>query len=450
MRRGRTAAAVGAVAARVTTLRRGLAVGVSCALLQTPMTAEAVMGGRLTGYQTDPQARAVIGSPSPRAAVAPRLVPGTYTDTIAPGDQKFYHVELDATSNAYLSAVLAPPPGRKVGAADGIRVSLVAPDGTACGDRKDIVFGGSTSLPIADYLTRRIGPGRACQAEGRYLYSVEWIGPTSGSAAEWPIELKYMVEPGLKGGSAVPDAPVSTHSHTPGHVGGDAEPVRGGSGFNDAATIGQGVSSDGIGRGESRFYRVPLDWGQQLFVDAEFGGKEPPGRAVYDGVRITVFNTARGHVQDADGDHRTRTTQVSLATEPVAFANRSSDDDETRGMRFAGWYYIRVSADRAIPDDLPLILRVDIEGEPQGAPEYDGDPFPAGFGVLDKDRERAASAAAGEGAALDDDDDTRKALLTVVGVAGIGLGTALVLGLLGWTALARLGLGRKRGRHASL
>ncbi|GLF94386.1 hypothetical protein [Streptomyces yaizuensis] len=450
MRRGRTATAGGtapARRARGTVLRAGIVIGASCALLQAPVPVTAAPPARPVSYQTDPEAERITGSPSARAG-GPSLEPGkTYLDTISPGDLKFYRVTLDDTSNAYISAVLAPGPGNRAVASDGIRVSLFAPNGAECSDSNDIVFGGSTPLPAADYSTRRIGPGRDCQKKGQYLYSVEWIGSADTPAVqEFPVELKYMAEPGLKDDSPTPSASVTWHSHAPEHVGGAARDAEGGSGFNDATAIGHGIWRDRLKAGESVFYRVPVDWGQQLFVDAEFGGGATPGRTVYEGARITVFNTARGFVENADADHRSRTTRVSLDTVPVAFANRTSDQDETSAMRFAGWYYLRVSTDRRMPGTTPVTLRVGVEGTPGTAPPYESDPFRQGFGVADEDR---ITAGAQPAHAAPDDDDTREAVLTLIGIAGIGTGTVLVLGLAGWTALARLGMGRKRGRHAS-
>lgn len=36
-----------------------------------------------------------------------------YSDTIAPGQKKYYRVRLDDTSHAYVSTVLAPPPAAR-------------------------------------------------------------------------------------------------------------------------------------------------------------------------------------------------------------------------------------------------------------------------------------------------------------------------------------------------
>ncbi|MGW1974926.1 hypothetical protein [Streptomyces sp. NPDC001889] len=440
MRRGRTATA-GRVVARAGALRAGIVLGTVCALLQSAVTSAGASAVSWTSaYRTDPKAQAVRGS-TDAGTPGPHLSRGTYTDTISAGQRKFYRVELDDTSNAYVSAVLAPPAGRGVAATDGIRVSLRSADGAECSVTNDITFGGATSLPTADYSTRRIGRGRECQTAGDYLYSVEWIGRAGGSNARgWTVELKYMTEPGLKGGGTGPSAPATWHSHTPDHVTGAAKGVTGGSGFNDASPVVHGVWKDSLGPGQSRFYKVPVDWGQQLFVDAEFGGVSAgQAAAVNKGVRVTVFNTARGFVEDNGAHYLGRPAKVSLATVPAAYANRVIDEDDTSAMRFSGVYYIRVALDRKVARSVPVTLRVGVEGERQRGPAYLSDPVANGFGISEEDREDA----------LGEDDETRETLMTVVGFTGIGLGSALVLGLLCWTGAVRLGLGRGRGRHAS-
>ncbi|MFF0446805.1 hypothetical protein ACFYT4_10380 [Streptomyces sp. NPDC004609] len=396
-------------------------------------TPAAVPGWAAPAYETAPDARPVKGATA--VSKAPPLEPGTYTDTISAGERKYYQVDLDATSNAYVSAVLAPPPGSEVAGTDGIRVTLESADREQCSDSTDITFGGATARPVADYSTRRIGRGRACQEAGPYLYTVEWIDSKSGTDAEsWPVELKFMSEPGLKDGETAPSAPSSWSSRPPGETSGEARTTGGGTGFNDAPAVGRGVWRDRLGPGESRFYKVPVDWGQQLFLDAEFGGSGSGAGAptVADGLRLSLFNTARGFVESADAAASGSSAKASLATAPVAFANRTSDEANTGAMRFAGWYYVRVSVDERAGNPLPLTLRVAVEGEARPGPAYAGDEFAAGFGVSDEDRQAAAVPGGGVR-----DTDGSRATMRVIGLSGIGTGTVLVLGLVVWTLGSR-------------
>ncbi|MFI1013881.1 hypothetical protein [Streptomyces sp. NPDC020965] len=459
MRRGRATAVVGRPVAGAPRVQvpvarwaavAGLAVALAVGQLSGPPGAAAAPSWDDSVYETAPDARPVQGAAG--GTGGPRLTPGTYTDTISTGRRKSYLVALDDSSNAYVSAVLAPPPGSAVGSGDGIRVTLESPDGARCSVSNDITFGSTTGGPVADYSTRRIGAGRECQRAGDYLYTVEWIGSSSGGpdARSWPVELRYMAEPGLRDGATAPAPPSAWPSHAAEHVTGPARPVGGGTGFNDAPAVGHGAWRDELDPGETRFYKVPLEWGQQLFLDAEFAARadgRPSAKVagarslVSDGLRLSVFNTARGFAESAESAYTGGPATVSVGTAPAAFANRTSSQDGTSAMRFSGWYYVRVSLDRRIGRALPMTLRVDIEGQRQSGPEYDGDPVAAGFGVTDEGR-----AAAADGRVTDDGGNGERDLaLTVVGFSGIGLGTVLLLGLLVWTVLGR----RRQGRHAS-
>ncbi|MGI5402621.1 hypothetical protein ACQEVG_24870 [Streptomyces sp. CA-135486] len=386
----------------------------------------------LAPYRTAQDARPVRGTAV--STEGPRLRPGTYTDTIFAGQKKYYRVELDARTNVYVSAVLAPPPESRVQPTDGIRVTLESTDGVECSVSNEVSFGSATPRPIADYATRRIGNGRECQGAGDYLYSVEWTGSGGGpGVGGWPVELKYMTEPGLKAGAVVPSAPSTWGAQAPEPATGTAKGVSGGTGFNDAPAVGQGVWKDELSPGESRFYKVPVDWGQQLFLDAEFANSTTEqAPVVVDGLRLSLFNTARGFVRSADTNYLGKPAAVGFGTAPAAFANRGSSQDDTGAMRFSGWYYVRVTLDRQIDSSLPMTLRVGIEGEPQQGPAYDGDATAAGFGITDADR-----AAAQEGRV--EDGGAENAGLKALGIGAIGLGTVLLLGLGTWALVGRRG-----------
>lgn len=382
-----------------------------------------------TAYKTDPDAKPVRGTAS--STDGPRLVPGTYTDTIAGGEKKYYRVALDEKSHVFMSAVLAPPPGLEVGITDGIQVALESTGGVKCSVVDGITFRSGSSRPIADYASRRIGPDRDCQEAGDYLYSVEWIGSGDGpGAGGWPVELKFMSEPGLKAGEAMPSTPTGWSSQAPTPTTQSAKGVAGGTGFNDAPAVGQGAWKDELSPGESRFYKVPVEWGQQLFLDAEFANStnDQPS-VVSEGLRMSVFNTARGAVEGDTVSYTGKPATVSLGTAPAAYANRASSEDPVSAMRFSGWYYVRVSVDQQVDSALPTTLRIVLKGKPQPGPAYDGDAIAAGFGITDAGREAAA-----DGRVEDGGDGVP---MTAIGIAGIGLGTVLVLGLGVWTLMGR-------------
>ncbi|MEU3602181.1 hypothetical protein ABZ714_26205 [Streptomyces sp. NPDC006798] len=395
----------------------------------TARTAPAA-AGPVEPYETAPDARPVTGGTGDDEG--PLLLPGTYTDTVAVGERKTYRVRLDGTSNAYLSAVLAPPPGTRVAESDGIRIGLVSSGGTECSDSTNITFDTPVARPVADYATRRIGPGRECQKAGEYRYTVESVG----DARDWPVEIRFMLEPGLRAGAEFPaDTGDSYPTSAPGMPSGAPRDVEGGTGFNDAPATGQGAWRDELRPGESRFYRVPVDWGQQLFLDAALSGRGPG-----DDLRMTVFNTARGYVESADAAGRDGT--VALGTVPAAFRNRTASSNEIGAMRFSGWYFVRVTRESAGDGGqdagdgaAPLTLKVAVTGQPVGAPPYAADPLAAGFGITDADREAAREGLTGG-------ESDRRATMRMIALTGFGTGTALLLGLVGWTVLLRRRLAR--------
>lgn len=56
-------------------------------------------------------------------------------------------------------------------------------------------------------------------------------------------------------------------------VDGPAKAVTGGTGFNDAVRIGEGVWKDGLLPAQTRWYKVKAGWGQQLRYTVDFGNE---------------------------------------------------------------------------------------------------------------------------------------------------------------------------------
>ncbi|MEU2464790.1 hypothetical protein ACFT39_23040 [[Kitasatospora] papulosa] len=412
--------------------RGGAAAGVAAALcvLLLPSVAAAhprsddAPGGAVPSYRSADGAVPVAGTAS--SADGPQLERAkVYSDAISPGQKKYYRVRLDDTSSAFVSTVLAPPPGSRSDILDGIQVSLVSTDGTSCGSSPTVYFGGETTRPIAGYASRRIGDSSLpCQEAGDYFYTVTWAGTKTGGTAKWPIELTYMAEPGLKAGAAEPEAPTGWSSKAPSAgEGKSSRKVSGGTGFNDAAAVDDGAWRDDIRPGESRFYRVPVAWGQQLFLRAQLANTTSDGSFfAASGLRLALFNTARGRVSDKSAGYTGAPTGIDLGTAPAAYANRfEGDSDAESAMRFQGWYYVQVSLDPKVPGSVPLTLDVGIEGAAQQGPPYDGDAAAAGFGLGD-----AGGTAGGTSGSM-----------RALGFTGIGVGTVLVLGLGTWYLLSR-------------
>ncbi|OEV28940.1 hypothetical protein AN219_19280, partial [Streptomyces nanshensis] len=431
-----TACAAGPVAAVAAAL---------CVLAALPgqaVAAPADEPGGVPVYGMADDAKKVKGTAG--SGEAPGIEPGTYTDSIGRGEKRYYRVELDAKASAFISAVAAPEPGSRVkGVGEGLKLALENVDGSACSGSGQPQFSAEgAAYPIADHATRLIGVNDQCQEAGPYLFSVERESPATSDPARWPLEIRFMSEPGLKGGpAAVPSAPgedTAADDETPAPVtGGAKRQAHGGSGFNDAGSLSRGVWKDRIRPGETRFYRVPVDWGQRLNAAVELGSANSPGEyppTIYDGLGVTAYNPARGQFDDDPFVSYTadKSAQAALYTPPVEYARRFGFSDNTPCV--AGWHYLAVTVSpklsKYFKSTASLTLRVDVKGKAQAGPRYAGDASAAGFGVSEADKEQAET---GRNAADGKSSDT----LQLVAYGGIGAGAALILGLAVWTLTAR-------------
>ncbi|MDJ1131640.1 hypothetical protein [Streptomyces iconiensis] len=389
-------------------------------------------------YEVSDEAKKVKGTSS--SADAPRIGTGLISDTIKPGEEKFYSVILDAKSSAHVTGTAVPTPGSKVSFKDGIEVSLQSTSGTDCGSEK-VSATGETAYPMTALASRLVGPDsdEDCLAKGPYLVHVKRDPAPGSDPGAWPLELSYMKEPGLKGSIPAPrpgtDEETDENNKRPAPPTGKAKQARGGTGFNDARAVGNGVWKDRLRPGETRYYRVPVDWGQRLFAGVEVPNSPQKELSMFigQGFRMNVFNTARASLyRESFKSYNGDGGKFDRYTNPVRYENRFAGDASQ--TRFGGWYYVAVTANselaKAFPKGMPLTLRIAVKGEPKGAPEYDGDAAAAGIGVGDEDREVAEK---GQTAAEASDSANMKTF----GYAGIGAGAALIAVLAAWLLLAR-------------
>lgn len=397
--------------------------------------AQAETGGGPRAYGTE--GRPVDGGTSGEKAA--RIGPGQFTDSIGPGATLYYSVDLDAKSSAFISATAAPRPGTAVASyGDGLEVRLRSVSGEDCSGKSWGFAGGDESHPIADYASRIMDPrpSARCQKAGPHLFTVERKGREGSDASRWPIEIRFMNEPGAPGATTTPPAAGSWSSESPVPPSGTAKRARGGSGFNDAGPVFDGVWKDRVRPGETRFYRVPVDWGRQLFAGVEIPDRELDGASAHvsNALGVSLHNPARGQVTDDFGSYGGEQVGVGAGTAPVAYNNRFDAQDSVSAMRFAGWYYLAVTVHRDVTqffdEEVPVTLRITVEGQRKAAPPYRGNAAAAGFAVTDEDREAAKNGTAPEAG-------PSTGALRLVGVAGIGTGTVLVLGLAGWRLVAR-------------
>ncbi|MFE9092748.1 hypothetical protein [Streptomyces sp. NPDC007264] len=470
--RRRTEAVRGMLGCGRTPARAAVALCTAALGMSVALPARAAAGAAApVPYAFDPGARTVQGATGTAGAV--RLDPGrTYRSSLPAGGKRYYRLDLDATATAYVSATAVPQEGAAVSSSDGLKVSVQDADGTLCSSGTTHVGPTQSPHPIAASAARETGPGTyVCGRAGVYYAVVEQRDLSTPASGDWDLELDYVSEPALnRPGSTAP--PSAWNSAAPQPLAGEAKRRAGGAGFAMAGAVGQGVWQGAIRPGQTVFYKVPVDWGQQLSATAELGGSTGGDGYVGTALAMALYNPVRAHVADADAGYSGARASAALdPLPPVDHANRHAVGSRASGMRFAGWYYLAVHlgapvADRFGQGPFGLTLRVRVGGTPASAPAYAGRPAPRDvFEVTAADRQEAAAGTEEEGGGGDRPTGTGTGgdvpradgdgggggtggggsegggrdgrAMKLVAVSGIGTGSLLVLGLAVWTLAAR-------------
>ncbi|MGW2859824.1 hypothetical protein [Streptomyces sp. SDr-06] len=390
------------------------------ALLAAPGPVQAA--GQPPAYRFPEGVQDVSGGAT--SADGPVLKAGAaYRSVIRPGGKLYFRLVLDGENDAYASAVALPgPTGAKLAYGDSLKVSLQNADGDDCDSQRRSIGSAQYPHPIAAYAYRGVRRSLStCQKPGTYSMVVERESDPTSTRSDWGLDLRYTTEP-TRNGSGPSTAPSGWPSASPPPPTGTARGAHGGTGFHDAPALADGRWSDTIRPGETLFYRVPLDWGQQLFARGGLGSL-PAAKDGYVGTALSLqlYNPARGFVSGASAPYEGKQREAALdPVAPVAYENRYSTTDEVSAMRVSGPYYLAVSLSPEVgqtfgdePYDLTLGLTV--RGAARSGPEYAG---------------RAPDFGAGGSSAGDSS-------MKLLAALGIGTGTVLVAGLGVWTLVAR-------------
>ncbi|MER5977824.1 hypothetical protein ABT142_15035 [Streptomyces sp. NPDC001857] len=390
-----------------------------------------------SSYAFDAGAREVPAATGTADAVP--LRPGTtYRSSYTGPGKAYYRFELDGASNAYLPVTAVPRPGASLAIGDGIRVAVQDADGVNCSSESVTVGAARSARPITAWGAREILVGKGlCQEAGTYYVVVERTDGRGTSDLPWELELAPVSEPSL--GRPVPTAvPEVWNSATPAPVTGEAVRRAGGTGFTRATAVEQGVWRDDIRPGETLFYKVPLDWGQQLYAEAELGNAEKDTGFVAPALEMTLYNPVRSKVAETGVGYGGTQKSTSLSPlPPVRYVNRYAPAAPEKSLRFAGFYYLEVHLAAAVGErfgDGPygLLLRVRVGGTAQPGPGYAGQSVPRGFFDVGSGDEAAGPEGVGGTG-----DGGGGAAMRAVAFGGIGTGSALLVGLGVWTVTAR-------------
>lgn len=393
----------------------------------------ALAAGDPAGYAFADDARRADGASG--APDAETLEPGaTYRSSLPRTGTLYYRLELDAASDTYVSVTAVPGSDGEVTAVDGIRVSVQDADGGSCSSGSATFGAAHSPRPVTAWGMREIAPGaNRCQDAGTYYVTVERTRPQDSPRQAWDLELTTATEPPPKQTGAT-TAPEAWDSASPEPLTGEPGRRPGGSGFAHATPIGQGAWRDDIRPGQTLYYKVPVDWGRQVYATAELDGSADASGYATSALRLALHNPVRGQVDDAAKGYTGRPVTVGLAAlPPVAYPNRYAPGRQAGAMRFAGDYYVVVHLAAQVAEDFGegpfrLTLRVRLRGEARSGPDYTGEPQPKGVFEASAPRPGAAP----ESGAADDD-----RAMKAVAVGGIGTGSLLLAALGVWTAAAR-------------
>ncbi|MDR6976972.1 hypothetical protein J2X68_003666 [Streptomyces sp. 3330] len=383
---------------------------------------------------------------------AARLEPGaTYRSSLQGEDKAYYRLELDGVSDVYVSVTAIPRARATLLAGDGISVSVQDADSTTCSSDSVTVGVAGSPQPLTAWGARELLPGKGlCRKAGTYYVVVERTGTGGGEedtdlsgSRSWDLELAPVSEAPLAKAAAT-GAPEVWDSATPTPPVDEPVSARGGAGFAEAAAVRPGVWSDEIVPGQTLFYKVPVDWGQQPSATVDLGSADTNSGYVVDALDLTLYNPVRASVKDTGIGYGGSQKSASLPPlPPVGYANRYAPTDPTKSLRFAGAYYLVVHlaaqvAERFGEGPYGLTLRVGLGGSTRAGPGYARQSVPRGF--FDVGAPDPVLAAGGDTAAADASGDGTSGgdpAMKAVAVGGIGTGSVLLMVLGVWTLTAR-------------
>nr|WP_308303763.1 VWA domain-containing protein [Streptomyces sp. CB02959] len=316
---------------------------------------------------------------------APVVGPGQYLDSIGPNEKRYYAVDLDAASVADFSATVVPPSGAAIDSLDTLRTQIAYGADGSCQSSTAMFGQREGATPLTSGVSRipsQSGTG-TCDKAGRYWLVVERHADTGSDAARWPMELMFHVEhPLAKGATPAQSAPEygaggkgATLPTTP------PKGVTGGTGFNDARSLGPGVWRDRILPAQTLWYKVPVSWGQQLRYDVEFANEPRAGqssRTSFGGTQ--VYTPFRAPVGSGTGvftpqvPYNGRPASLSMGTVPVSWTNRYETHPNVIPVHAKGDFYIAVTlgartAQIAENPQIGVVLRVAVLGQAKAGPE---------------------------------------------------------------------------------
>lgn len=225
-----------------------------------------------------------------------------------------------------------------------------------------------------------------------------------------------------------------------------AQPIEGGTGFNDAVEIKDGAYSDTIVPGEYRFFKVPVAVGQRAVVQVA-----APEVSVNQtsNLFVGIYDALRGSQSSEGLGIGVENDKVSMMAFPAGFEGVYVDQSGTPGYHFIGFQLSESYAVDGIKGvDQPFTFTVQVVGEPKDdigwRPTYEPGPAPAHEPIAFTPRvaqpsasatQPAASESAEEAAAAAPEGEEGQNMFVTAFVALLGL---LLLGVIGKIIAGRI------------
>ncbi|MCW4466711.1 VWA domain-containing protein [Glutamicibacter sp. MNS18] len=350
------------------------------------------------------QGYAASGTPiegSTQMHQAPAMVPGQYLDTLEKGETrswsskdgttKYYKIgPLSPGERAHLSATMIPDQSQmRTGPAidhGRVSVALVNGQGRECSvGRSEMTNTTQLGRPMSGYVHNpeyRQDSSSGCFADGTgELFAKVTRDGDLQKDTPMDVELRYVLEPAvdpilLGAAASGRDNPQSVA------VTGSAEPVSGGSSFNDALAVESGkIYADSALTNEARYYKVHVGNGQKLNVRATGGNNTEAGT---NEVRLRVYSAVRDQVDMLGQTQLSRHRPEDTVTLNMATAVDQSNRDGGVGSDayLAGDYYVVVHSTtwsletNGVPFDYELAFEVTGTEQPfaGAAPVFEAEP----------------------------------------------------------------------------
>ncbi|WP_262850766.1 hypothetical protein [Mumia quercus] len=255
---------------------------------------------------------------------------------------------------------------------------------SSCG-KGDTSSAGGGHQPVVVASASAGGNGREECAEGDVTFSVtRETSDGTEEQQEEPLEIRVVEEAPAKDAEQLPTESADLPEEQPSLSDPDDLPG-GGVSFDDAVALEPGAYRGSIAPGETRIYRVDLDWGQSLDAVAQFAPLTATQAEAFDNsdIRPSLVTYAPSRAVAADNTSNTygrlnaySSPELRATTPFVLYHARGAWSGASQAASTAGPYYVVLAAapveegSGAAGAEVGVTLGVAVNGEVSGTPDF--------------------------------------------------------------------------------